>query len=87
MHRADRVIATSLYCADWLKQFYRLVPEPAIVPELIDRAAWRQLLWHETVTADPARFVVLCVAEQFLAELRKLSDRMSKSAHSMTQSA
>jgi len=58
---ADRVIATSRYSANRLKQFYGMAAEPVIVPEMIDLRAWRDLLQQERAAPDPARFVVLCV--------------------------
>jgi hypothetical protein len=45
VQRADRVITTSRYSAERLKQFYGLVREPGVVPEMIDLTAWREVLW------------------------------------------
>jgi len=62
---ADRVLTTSTYSADRLKQFYRVVREPGVIPEMIDLAAWRELLHQEGGEPDPARFVVLCVCRLY----------------------
>jgi glycosyltransferase involved in cell wall biosynthesis len=61
VQRADRVLTTSRYSAERLKQFYGLDREPGIVPEMIDLTAWREVLRQEGRAPDPAKFVVLCV--------------------------
>ena len=60
VHRAARVLVTSSYCADRVRDLYGLAAEPAIVPELIDLAAWRAHL--AAAPSTPAdRFTVLFV--------------------------
>jgi glycosyltransferase involved in cell wall biosynthesis len=44
VNRAARVLVTSRYSADRAMEFYGLRQTPAIVPELIDLAAWRRIL-------------------------------------------
>jgi glycosyltransferase involved in cell wall biosynthesis len=65
VQRADRVITTSRYSADRLKQFYGVTREPGVVPEVIDLTAWREVLRQESRAPDPARFVVLCVCRLY----------------------
>ena len=62
---ADRVLTTSTYSADRLKQLYGVVREPGVIPEMIDLAAWREVLQQEGGEPDPARFVVLCVCRLY----------------------
>lgn len=62
---ADRVITTSRYSADRLKQFYSVARDPAIVPEMIDLTAWRTVLREDSGAPDPSRFVVLCVCRLY----------------------
>jgi glycosyltransferase involved in cell wall biosynthesis len=59
--RADAVLATSLYAAERAQDAYRLPRLPRVVPELIDLAAWRDLLRRNSAAPDPARFSVLSV--------------------------
>jgi glycosyltransferase involved in cell wall biosynthesis len=60
VQRAGRVIVTSRYCAEQVRKLYGYDGEPAIVPELIELAEWRQLLARHA--APPAaRFTVLSV--------------------------
>jgi glycosyltransferase involved in cell wall biosynthesis len=61
VHHADRVIATSRYSADRLVESYKLTRQPAIIPELIDLAAWRERFARQRIAPDPSCFVVLCV--------------------------
>lgn len=65
VNRADRVLTTSRYSAERLKQFYGLARDPGVVPEMIDLAAWREVLRQESCAPDPARFVVLCVCRLY----------------------
>lgn len=65
VERADRVLTTSRYSADRLKQFYGLTREPGVVPEMIDLAAWHEALRQAGCAPDPARFVVLCVCRLY----------------------
>jgi glycosyltransferase involved in cell wall biosynthesis len=65
VHRADRVITTSHYSADRLKQFYGLAQAPGVIPELIDLAGWREVFRLEGAAPDPGRFVVLCVCRLY----------------------
>lgn len=65
VQRADRVLTTSRYSAERLKQFYGLAREPGVVPEMIDLTAWREVLRQESRAPDPATFVVLCVCRLY----------------------
>jgi glycosyltransferase involved in cell wall biosynthesis len=57
VQRADRVVATSSYSAERAVEFYGMKTKPAIVPELIDLARWRQHLAE--CPAEASRFTVL----------------------------
>lgn len=57
VQRARRVLTTSRYSAERACEFYGLAEPPAIVPELIDLAEWREALKRNPATAD--RFTVL----------------------------
>lgn len=57
VQRAARVIVTSRYSADRVREFYGLMEEPAIVPEPIDLGEWRRLL--ELHHARGPRFTIL----------------------------
>jgi len=57
--RAARVLVTSQYSAWRAREFYGLTHLPAIVPELIDLAQWRDHL--AKFPAEPTRFTVLYV--------------------------
>src|SRR5437764_10248760 len=59
VHRAKRVLVTSQYCARRVRELYGYERPCAIVPELIDLAAWRSHLaaWP----SRPDRFTVLYV--------------------------
>ena len=61
VHRADVVVTTSRYAAARVRQLYRLTRDPAIVPELIDLQAWRDLFSRNPAEPDPRRFTVLTV--------------------------
>ena len=65
VQRADRVITTSRYSAERLKQLYGVSREPCVVPEMIDLSAWREVLRQESRAPDTARFVVLCVCRLY----------------------
>jgi glycosyltransferase involved in cell wall biosynthesis len=58
--RAVRVITVSRYCADRLEELYR-VSNAAVVPELINLDAWRQLFQANPAVPDPRKFTVLSV--------------------------
>lgn len=60
VRRAARVMVTSRYCAGQAKALYGLEQDPAIVPELIDLEAWKQLLAREQ-KPKVERFTVLSV--------------------------
>jgi len=62
---ADRVLTTSRYSAERLKEFYGVTREPGVCPEMIDLASWREVLRQESRAPDPARFVVLCVCRLY----------------------
>jgi len=61
VHRAARVITTSLYAARRIQQLYTLPETPCVVPELIDLDAWRDVFESVDAAPDPARFAVLSV--------------------------
>src|SRR5690348_13753588 len=56
--RADLVITPSAYCARRLDELYG-VKNAAVVPELIDLEAWRDLFRANATTPDPQKFTVL----------------------------
>lgn len=58
--RADLVITISGYCAERLKELYR-VNKAVVVPELIDLPAWRKLYLANPVAPDSRQFTVLSV--------------------------
>jgi glycosyltransferase involved in cell wall biosynthesis len=65
VRHADRVVTTSRYSADRLMHFYGLQQPPAVIPELIDLAAWREAFRLADAAPDPGRFVVLCVCRLY----------------------
>src|SRR5579864_2332063 len=65
VRHADRVVTTSGYSADRLMHFYGLQQTPAVIPELIDLAAWREAFRLADCAPDPGRFVVLCVCRLY----------------------
>lgn len=58
--RADAVITTSQYAAQRIHEWYG-VPEPHVVPELIDLTAWESMLRDNPAQHSPGKFVVLSV--------------------------
>lgn len=58
--RADLVITPSLYCARRLAELYG-VKNAAVVPELIDLEAWRNLFQANAAAPDPRKFTVFSV--------------------------
>jgi glycosyltransferase involved in cell wall biosynthesis len=58
--RADLVITVSRYCADRLRELYR-VRNAVVVPELIDLDLWRNLFRANPATPDPRKFTVFSV--------------------------
>jgi glycosyltransferase involved in cell wall biosynthesis len=60
VQRASRVLVTSLYSRDCAWRLYGLEQQPAVVPELIDLAAWRKLLDAAPKTRA-SRFTILYV--------------------------
>ncbi len=58
--RADLVITVSQYCAERLRDLYR-VRNAVVVPELIDLGAWRKLFDENPAASDPRKFTVLSV--------------------------
>ena len=58
--RADLVITVSRYCAERLHELYG-VKHAAVVPELIDLAAWRNLFLANRPAVNPRKFTVLSV--------------------------
>jgi glycosyltransferase involved in cell wall biosynthesis len=61
VQRADLVVTTSRYASARLRELYRPPRDPAIVPELIDLSAWRELFARNPAEPDPRRFTVLTV--------------------------
>lgn len=60
VRRANRVIATSRYSAETIRRLYGLSEMPAVVPELIDLASWRE--YFAKVEPRPKqRFTLLSV--------------------------
>lgn len=57
--RADLIVTISEYCRERMREFYKVTAPIAIVPELIDLAAWRKLF--RANPADRDGFTVLCV--------------------------
>ena len=80
VHRAERVLTTSVYAARRIQQLYGLREIPHVVPELIDLAQWRQLFNSVEGAPDPARFVVLSVARFYR---RKRIDLLLEAARSL----
>ena len=65
VRHADRIVTTSRYSAGQLMHFYGLEQAPAVIPELIDLAAWREAFRLADGAAEPGRFVVLCVCRLY----------------------
>jgi len=63
VHRARRVLVTSRYSAQKARELYGLAYNPAVVPELIDLAEWRN--WLERHAARSPRFTVLSVGRLY----------------------
>ncbi len=63
VHRAARVLCTSVYSAERARELYGLAELPAVVPELIDLAEWRRLL--EVHAARARRFTVLFAGRHY----------------------
>ena len=61
VHRADLVVTTSKYASERIQELYSLSQKPRVVPELIDLAAWNELLACNPGVANPHKFAVLCV--------------------------
>jgi len=84
VQRADLVITTSQYSAARTQELYELGHPPRVVPELIDLAAWNDLLAKNTGQANPGKFVVLCVCRFYprkrlnilLLAAKRLRDRI-----------
>ncbi len=60
VRRAHRVIATSRYSAETIRRLYGLSQTPAVAPELIDLAAWREC-FAKVEPRPKERFTVLSV--------------------------
>lgn len=65
VRRADRIVTTSGYSAGRLMHLYGLEQAPAVIPELIDLAAWRAAFRLMGGAPDSDRFVVLCVCRLY----------------------
>ena len=63
VHRAARVLVTSVYSGDRAREFYGLREPPAVVPEPIDLGEWRRLLGGQP--AGSSRFSVLFVGRLY----------------------
>src|SRR6266849_4954220 len=63
--RADLVITISQYCKDRLQELYGVRGRIAVVPELIDLDAWRQLFRDNPAVKPEGEFTVLCVCRFF----------------------
>jgi glycosyltransferase involved in cell wall biosynthesis len=61
VRRAGLVITTSRYAAGRIRELYEFDREIAIVPELMDVAAWQGLLAANAAQREPGKFVVLSV--------------------------
>ena len=61
VRRADLVMTTSRYAAARLQRLYGISEPPAVVPELIDLASWRELFARNAAAPDPEKFTVLTV--------------------------
>ncbi len=61
VRRANLVMTTSRYAAGRIQALYGLAEMPAVVPEPIDLAAWRELFARNPAAPDPGRFTVLSV--------------------------
>jgi glycosyltransferase involved in cell wall biosynthesis len=75
--RAARVIATSRYSAGRAREFYGLAQLPAVVPELIDLRAWKELLDQSSTAPNSSCFTVLFVGRFYR---RKRIDRLLQAA-------
>jgi glycosyltransferase involved in cell wall biosynthesis len=75
VERAARVLVTSHYSGERVREFYGLREIPAIVPELIDLGEWRRLL--ELHPAHSSRFTVLFVGRLYR---RKRVDALLRAA-------
>ena len=80
VHRAARVLVTSQYCADRVRELYGVRETPTIVPELIDLAAWRAHL--AAAPARAGRYTVLFVGRFYR---RKRVDVLLRAAASLRQ--
>lgn len=78
VHRAARVLVTSRYCAERVRELYAVTQPPSIVPELIDLPAWRAHLAAAPARAD--RFTVLFVGRFYR---RKRVDVLLRAAHKL----
>ena len=65
VHRADKVLTDSQYCAATLRRYYDFAGPISVVPEAIDLDAWKQLFREHGAASDPNRFTVLCVCRLF----------------------
>jgi glycosyltransferase involved in cell wall biosynthesis len=65
VRHADRVVTTSRYSAGRLMHFYGLQQAPAVIPELIDLAGWREAFRLAEGAPEAGRFVVLCVCRLY----------------------
>jgi len=84
VHRADKVITISQYCAGRIRRCYGFESPIAIVPEAIDLETWRALFRKYGSEPDPTRFTVLCVCHLYP---RKRVDVLLRSAAAVRRQA
>lgn len=77
VHRADRVITISRYCAENIRRRYGYDRPIGIVPEAIDLKFWRRRISESGATPPANRFVVLCVCRHYK---RKQVDTLLRAA-------
>lgn len=80
VRRARRVVTTSRYAAGRLRKLYHLNTEPAVVPELIDLARWRELFLNNPAPPQGREFIVLSVCRFYP---RKRLNHLLTAAHAL----
>jgi glycosyltransferase involved in cell wall biosynthesis len=65
VHRANRVVTISQYCADNIRRRYKYPGPIGVVPEAIDLTTWEHLLSEGEARPRSDRFVVLCVCRHY----------------------
>ena len=82
VRRAARVIATSRYSAERAQAIYGLSQAPAVVPELIDLGAWKELLGQSCAAPGSTGFTILSVGRFYR---RKRIDLLLRAAALLRQ--